>query len=304
MSETPFEPLLQLIEPHAQLLRTWPVTGGVSAQVTAVEYVRADGLRKQLIVRQHGQRDLARNPQIAADEFRLLQQLHACGLAVPKPLYVGQAGSGFTTPVIAMEFIEGTTDPGPIPTRDCVRQMAAQLAQIHRIDPIVQDLAFLPVHATSVERTIRQQPEVLYEAFDEALIRATLAAVWPFPQHNQLVVLHGDYWPGNLLWNDGQLAAVIDWEDAAIGDPLADLANTRLELLWAWGQEAMQQFTDEYAALAPLEYAELPYWDLYSALRPIGKITGWGLDPATEQTMREQHHTFVLQACARLPSLP
>jgi aminoglycoside phosphotransferase (APT) family kinase protein len=36
---------------------------------------------------------------------------------------------------------------------------------------------------------------------------------------------------------------VLDWEDAAIGDPLADVANVRLELLWARGIEAMEPFT-------------------------------------------------------------
>jgi aminoglycoside phosphotransferase (APT) family kinase protein len=39
------------------------------------------------------------------------------------------------------------------------------------------------------------------------------------------VLLHGDFWPGNALWRDGALVAILDWEDAAIGDPLADVAN-------------------------------------------------------------------------------
>ena len=50
----------------------------------------------------------------------------------------------------------------------------------------------------------------------------------------------------------GRLVGVIDWEDAALGDPLADLANSRLEILWAFGDEAMERFTREYAVYAPL----------------------------------------------------
>lgn len=45
------------------------------------------------------------------------------------------------------------------------------------------------------------------------------------------------------MWRDGQLAAVIDWEDAQLGDPLADVANARLEILWAFGIEAMLRFS-------------------------------------------------------------
>jgi hypothetical protein len=42
--------------------------------------------------------------------------------------------------------------------------------------------------------------------------------------------------------------AVIDWEDAAIGDPLADVANARLELTWAIGLEAMEDFIRQYGS--------------------------------------------------------
>ena len=55
-------------------------------------------------------------------------------------------------------------------------------------------------------------------------IRDMLASAWPFPRPNPPALLHGDYWPGNILWKDGRLAAVIDWEDACLGDPLVDLA--------------------------------------------------------------------------------
>ncbi len=34
----------------------------------------------------------------------------------------------------------------------------------------------------------------------------------------QAVLLHGDFWPGNTLWRNGSLLAVIDWEQPAAGD--------------------------------------------------------------------------------------
>jgi thiamine kinase-like enzyme len=116
--------------------------------------------------------------------------------------------------------------------------------------------------------------------------------------------LHGDYWPGNLVWRAGALVAVIDWEDARVGDPLADLANSRLELLFFFGAEAMQTFTTRYlaGAAADLDVAHLPYWDLCAALRPCSKLSTWGLEAALEQQLRERHHTFVAQALAALGS--
>ena len=126
----------------------------------------------------------------------------------------------------------------------------------------------------------------------------------PLPRLNKPILLHGDFWPGNLLWREGaQLAAVIDWEDAKVGEPLADLAISRLDLLWIFGLDAMQTFTRHYQALAPLDYTDLPYWDLYAALRPMGRLAEWAAEwPAlgrpdiTEATLRAGHKWFVDQA--------
>jgi aminoglycoside phosphotransferase (APT) family kinase protein len=42
-----------------------------------------------------------------------------------------------------------------------------------------------------------------------------------------------------VLWRDGRIVAVIDWEEAAFGDPMADLANSWLEIVWHFGTAAM-----------------------------------------------------------------
>jgi aminoglycoside phosphotransferase (APT) family kinase protein len=110
--------------------------------------------------------------------------------------------------------------------------------------------------------------------------------------------LHGDVWPGNLLWRRGRLQAVIDWEDAAIGDPLADLANARLELFIAQGEDAMAALTRHYLALSEIDAAALPLWDLWAALRPIAGLPGWGLAPEVERRLQERHRAFTDRAMA------
>jgi aminoglycoside phosphotransferase (APT) family kinase protein len=78
-------------------------------------------------------------------------------------------------------------------------------------------------------------------------------------------------WPGNMVWRDERLVAVLDWEDAALGDPLADGANARLELLWARGVEAKDEFTRRYRALVPeVDFTDLSHWDLWAELRLAG----------------------------------
>lgn len=284
-----FEQLVQQIAPDSKLVRLWELTGGVSAQVTALEIERVNGRREKIVVRQHGEADLRGNPQIAADEFKLLQQLKAAGLPVPAPYYLDQ-------PYLVVEYIEGTTEFNPANLSDFIVQFATQLARIHRLTTSDLDLSFLPKQATIVAEKLGQRPTILDDSLDEGRIRDALESVWPLPQQNQAVLLHGDYWPGNLLWRVGQLAAVLDWEDAAVGDPLSDVGNGRLELLWAFGKEAIELFTNCYKSLTTIDFTNLPYWDLYAALRPASKLSQWGLDPDIEQKMRQRHKWFVEQA--------
>lgn len=298
-----FEQVAGRIDPQSKLLRAWDLKGGVSARVTALEVLLADGQVRKVIVRQHGEGDLRHNPHIAEDEFRLLQYLHSVGLAVPMPYLFDQSGEIFPTPYIVIEYIEGKTEFAPTDVTNFVLQLATHLARIHHVDGAKLDLSFLPRQEKRYTEMLEKRPAQVDESLDEGRIRNVLEAAWPLSQQNASVLLHCDFWPGNVLWRDRQLVGIIDWEDAAIGDPLADIANTRLELLWACGGDIMRRFTQQYQLLNAIDFSNLPYWDLCAALRPIAKISSWGLDDATEKTMCERHRWFVGQAFEKLASL-
>jgi aminoglycoside phosphotransferase (APT) family kinase protein len=295
-----FEQLAQKVAPQSKLLRAWELKGGVSAQVTALEIEQPDGQTQKMIVRRHGAVDLQHNPQIAADEFKLLHITQSAGLATPAPYYVDQSAEIFATPYIVIEYVEGTTEFTLDHIPDFIPQFATHLARIHAVDCSSVDLSFLPKQEQRCGGKINERPANLDESIGEGRIREVLESLGQLSQHNADVLLHGDFWPGNILWKDGRLVAVLDWEDAALGDPLADVANSRLEILWAFGIEAMQSFTQHYQSIAAIDYTNLPIWDLFAALRPAFKIAEWASDAAAEQRMRERHGLFVAQAFEKL----
>jgi aminoglycoside phosphotransferase (APT) family kinase protein len=277
-----FEALARKVEPRSRLLRTWELAGGVSAEVTAFEIELADGSRERLVVRWHGAVDLGRNPQVAADEFRLLELLQAAGVPAPRPRYLDAASEIFSSPCLVVDYVEGESASAPADDATLVAQLATVLAQIHTVGSS-GDVSFLPNRVPT--------PAGL-PPLDSAL---------PLPPRNRDVLLHGDFWPGNTLWRDGRLVAVIDWEDAAIGDPLADVANARLELLWGRGREAMHDFTRRYREIAPaVDFTDIPYWDLWADGRLAARIADWDLDDATAEAMRAGHEAFVAQALEKL----
>ncbi|HEY7031758.1 MAG TPA: phosphotransferase [Thermomicrobiales bacterium] len=286
-----FRRLVQRIDPRARLLRTRRLTGGVSAEITVLEVARSDGETTKLLVRRHGDSDRAHNPHIAMDEFRLLEIAQAHALAAPEPYYVDESCDLFPTPVLVVEYIEGEADFAPTDLAGYLSRVVAELVKIHEVKE-TPDLSFLPRQ----DKGFGARPADLDTSLSEDRIRAALESASPLSQVNESGLLHGDYWPGNILWRNGKLAAVIDWEDARIGDPLADLANCRLELLWWFGAAAMDDFTDRYRSLARIDLTNLPFWDLCAALRPCGKLSNWGLDEATERRMRALHSLFVSRA--------
>lgn len=291
------EKLVQQYAPGSKLRRWWPVTGGVSAQVIGLELAYTNGMRETAIMRRHGEADLASNPNIAADEFRLLNLLHPYNLGTAKPLFLDTSCEIFPTPLLLLEYLEGETIYQPQNIPDFVQPLATKLAQIHRIDGTNADLSFLPLQVESDTHMIQHPAQTPDESMFEDKIRAVLLEHWPPAAMNPSVLLHGDYWPGNVLWREGQLVGVIDWENAAVGDPLSDLSRCRMELMWSLGVDAMQDFTRTYQALAPsLDYQHLPLYDLCAALRPIRRIAHWGLDEATENRIRQRHRAFIQQA--------
>ena len=277
-----------------------PLAGGVSAQVHRIEYIDRLNARQRVVVRQHGQRDLARNPDIARDEFRLLAELHERGIAVPEALLVDDSMEIVSTPYLVVEFIDGKTTPADLPVEILIEPMAAHLAAVHAISWQSLGLHSLPNQNETYRTRVRNRPHEFASVKNEDEARAAMEHRGTLAPHNQPVLLHGDYWPGNLLWRDGKIAAIIDWEDAAIGDPLSDLANCRMELLFANGVVAMDAFTRRYVELAPLDLADLPYWDLFAATGSVLRMHEWGLEPEVEHSMRERHGEFVRQALQQI----
>jgi aminoglycoside phosphotransferase (APT) family kinase protein len=211
---------------------------------------------------------------------------------------------------LVIEYIEGEPDYAPADPIHFVTQIADQLAILHsiRVNPAELDL---PQQAQTLSAKLQQRPATLDHSLQEGRIRDTLEAVWPLPAIGAPTLLHGDFWPGNLLWQAGKLAAIIDWEDAMIGNPLSDFATTRLDMLWIFGRDALRAFSQRYQEVTHFEddfaLHQLPYWDLVAALRPASRLAVWaegwpelGRPDITEATMRQAHRWFVDQAFEQL----
>jgi aminoglycoside phosphotransferase (APT) family kinase protein len=300
--------LVRAADPDWRAVRAWPLAGGVSARINGIDIERPDGSGGRLVLRQYGAANLAADPHVARAEYRLLELLHRAGLPVPWPYRADESDAILPGPWLLTGHIDGktVTDAAGLAafagsaTR-FTGLLAQALAALHGTGVRHTDVPFLADADTVVIRRLATVPERPDDALSEAAVRAALAAHWPPARLNRPVILHGDYWPGNVLWRDGRLAGIIDWEDATFGDPLADLAVARQELWWFFGPDSARSFTGQYLTLRPdVDASALPVWDLWAALRPAGKLAGWGLSASQQASMIAAHRQFAAEALGQL----
>lgn len=147
--------------------------------------------------------------------------------AVPAPLRIGGAGSGFPWSWSVVPWLPGEpADVEPLQASQG-RPLARFLAALHQPAPDeapVNPVRGVPlaerrdVVAARLERLATATPhitEVVHSAW-----RAALAA----PADFEMCWIHGDLHPRNVLAANGELTAVIDWGDICRGDPATDLA--------------------------------------------------------------------------------
>jgi aminoglycoside phosphotransferase (APT) family kinase protein len=272
IEHTRWEQVLDIIASGARMTGVTRLADGTTNDVVRLAYETPSGRAGTVIARRRCGAAAYRNGlSTMAYEFRLLSFLHAHGFPVPRPLALMAEPGDEERPILVSEFVAGTSSLAAAHIPAALDEAADLLARIHAVDVSAQELSFLVDRAFPVES--------------------------PAAMANTAVLLHGDFWPGNLLWRDSRVAAVLDWEDAGVGSPLIDLAGTRLELWLAFGPEAAERFIQRYQAARPqvtLEY--LAPFELQVASRARPLLPSWTSDPVRLRSMTAALDAFAANA--------
>ncbi|WP_406115934.1 phosphotransferase family protein [Kitasatospora purpeofusca] len=88
----------------------------------------------------------------------------------------------------------------------------------------------------------------------------------------ELVPVHGDLWPGNLLRDTGRLSGVLDWDEARVGPRAADLCGVRY-----LGRDLAEEMVRAYAARNSCDYEVLHEETGLAAVRRELRGVTWSL---------------------------
>ncbi len=286
-----FDALIAHHFPGGRLTGIQRFTGGVSADVFCLDLLTPKAGPARYVLRVHG---ATHGGHDAALEHELLGALRDAGSKVPTPLGYGTGGGCLPDPYLVIEYIEGKSAIPPDQSRVYIERMATELAGIHAL--AIDTLPALPVR-------IDPRPEVfefLPPGEEWGPLTDTFEALPETAWQGEQVLLHGDFWPENLLWRDGDIVAVLDWEDAAIGDPMADLAGACVELRYLFGPDVMAGFTAAYARHRAIDEFRLALWQVYVAAAAQQYMVDWRLPPAREAHMRKEALASIREAAAVL----
>ncbi len=222
-------------------------------------------------------------------EFAILHAAHAAGVTVPEPLWLGLDDRVIGKPFFIMRRRAGTADRFRIvkdrqlaPDRTALlRRLAGELARIHAIRPAVAGLEFLPEPTPSPA----QYWVARYRGFLDELPWPYPGLEWglrwlgihaPPPPASGVVLCHNDFRTGNFLVDQDGLTAILDWEFAGWGDPLADIGwfcarcwRSGRDDLEAGGIGRREDFMAAYEAASGrrVDPGAVAYWEVMAHVR-------------------------------------
>jgi aminoglycoside phosphotransferase (APT) family kinase protein len=256
-------------------------------------YLVTDG-KSQIILRRPPPPPLPPGGHDVLREARLLQALEGGAVPVPRVLAVAPAGLLLDVPFFVMEFVPGIiiTDHTPVAfasvedRRTIGSAFVDGLIALHAIDWRGRGLDDFGKPEGINRRMLHRMRSLVANPAGELPSAFAGIARWledNAPQESGACIVHNDYRLGNVMWTPGspaKLLAVLDWELATIGDPLADLGY----VLAAW-PEPVADLTpvQEFAAaiLEPGHLSRSELADFYATRtgRDISRI-GWYITAA------------------------
>ena len=172
-------------------------------------------------------------------EFRILDAIKDEDVRIARPVLSCADPAVFEAPFYVMAHVDGVPIRSSVPAAwtgapethgRALEELVDALASIHAVDWVACGLGDLAHTGPFLARQVTRWLDQLDSYGGRDLPAARRIAAWldeQRPADGPLALCHGDYKLDNVLFAPTappRLLAVVDWEMAAIGDPLVDLA--------------------------------------------------------------------------------
>jgi aminoglycoside phosphotransferase (APT) family kinase protein len=209
---------------------TGPLTGSViSGGRSNLTYLVSGGT-KRVVVRRPPLGHVLPSAHDMAREFRVISALATVGFPVPEPLLLCSDPEVIGAPFYVMEYVDGiVVRGGEVPEASaCGGKLVDLLVRLHGIDHEAVGLGDFGRPDGYLQRQVsrwHQQWERSKTRELPLLEEVTARLAKEIPDSQRAGIVHGDYRLDNVMFarDLSTILAVMDWEMATIGDPLADV---------------------------------------------------------------------------------
>jgi aminoglycoside phosphotransferase (APT) family kinase protein len=271
----------------ARVMWSRALAGGTSSAVHALGIEDARGRSRELVLRRFVRLDwLAEEPDLAEREATALRLVADGRVPTPRLVAVDTDGAQAGAPAVLMTRLPGRIEWAPPDVEAFLGALSDLLPAVHATAIAVA----VAIPQYSVYRLqMRRAPA--WASRPEVWQRAIELVDGPAPGGDR-VFIHRDFHPGNVLWRRGGVSGLVDWVNASIGSPWADVGHCRVNLAGELGQAAADRFLARYRVAAGRHDDYHPYWDIAAA---IG-----GLDESADDEPSPGDEDFLAAAVARL----
>lgn len=240
--------IAEAVAPGSVVVSLRRLSGGLDNGMHVLELSAAGQTVRRVVLRRFGgEGDVP--ARRAVREWRVLTLLLELGIAVPEPVLLDQDGTLAGSSAIVISFINGRPALVPSDIPDWTVQVADALYGLHSARTGNYDVRFLAepqgiVDSATVRCTGRERfhAHPLGYRLRDAMLEAIDDAVAVAPS-----LTHGDFWPGNVLWQNGRLLAIVDWTEVRQRDPAEDVGYMWMDLEIVGEAGAATEFLNRYA---------------------------------------------------------
>ena len=215
-------------------------------------------------------------------EFDVLKALEGSAVAAPAVFWMDPDGRFLGAPSLVMERVAGICDYMVL---NCARPLEERLELARAFLHLLVNIQATDWHGRGLGPSLgvpdRSPAQIALDQWEAEYRRVQLephpeldyVLVWmrrTAPQPAAVVLVHGDFKPGNALIEGTRITAKLDWETAHLGDPLEDLGwitnPVRQREHQIPGHWERAQIIEAYTGLTgrAVNEADLTWWNVFS----------------------------------------
>ena len=254
---------MQAIGPGAVARDVRRLSGSTTSTLYALD-VESGGRLLPLVLRRYDNAPwLAEEPDVPTREAAVLRKVTEAGLAAPALVVCDPTGADAGgVPALLMTRLPGRTWLTPDNVDSWLHELAAALLPVHAVAADELPWRYKPyVNLSGLMPPVWSRIPRLWE-------QAIPIAQGPPPPGPQCLI-HRDYHPNNVLWQDGWVSGIVDWTGGCLGDANVDVAWCRKNLIYTHGVQAADRFLQAFERLAGASFIYHPYWDLLALMEEL-----------------------------------